>query len=103
MKKLQSPYIGPYLVVNKPSEVTYATIQGDLLQEPGTVLVDHLKEYYGLNVLKSWLQANDTNWTSVVQDAPPTLVVSMSSSVLHCADVGYQCTRLILSLVEIWK
>ena len=52
--KLQSPYIGPYLVINKPGEVTYI-IQRDPSQKPVTIHVDHLKRYYGVNLPKPWL------------------------------------------------
>ena len=73
--KLQSPYIGPYLVINKPGEVTY-TIQRDPSQKPVTIHVDHLKRYYGVRLPKSWLQLNAAAESSVVQDAPPAVSVS---------------------------
>ena len=56
--KLNSPFVGPYLIVGKPGEVTY-TLQETQSSDPFTVHVDHLKEYKTEEPLVSWLSNPD--------------------------------------------
>ena len=52
--KLHSPYVGPYLVVGKPGEVTY-TIQESKDSAPFSVHADHLKAYLSETPPESWI------------------------------------------------
>ena len=66
--KLNSPFVGPYLIVGQPGDVTY-TLQESEGSECFTIHVDHLKEYYSDESLVSWLPLPDSQ---VVDGAPDT-------------------------------
>ena len=75
--KLNSPNIGPYLVLKKLDEVTYL-VQRSPTAEPISVHVDDLRKYLGVT---------PTSWLQPVADCTPTLVTSV--------DVAIQCTGVM--------
>ena len=56
--KLNPAYVGPFLIVSQPGEVTFS-IQRDPKSTKLTVHVDHLKHYRMEPQLKSWIRANE--------------------------------------------
>ena len=52
--KLHSPYVGPYLIVGKPGEVTYV-LQESEESKPFAVHADHIKPYLSEVPLESWI------------------------------------------------
>ena len=55
--KLNSPFIGPYLIVGQPGDVTYL-LQETKDSEPFAIHADHLKLYYSEEPRASWLSEN---------------------------------------------
>ena len=67
--KLAYPYVGPYLVVKRVSEVTYS-LQQHPDDAPLTVHADHLKRYYAAKPRPNWLveaEAADTDEVTGVE------------------------------------
>ena len=77
-RKLNSPNIGPYLVLKTLGEVTYL-VQRSPTAEPISVHVDDLHKYLGVT---------PTSWLQPVADCRPTLVTSV--------DVAIQCTGVMV-------
>ena len=65
--KLAYPYVGPYLVVKKVSEVTYSLKQHPD-DAPLTVHADHLKRYYSAKPRWNWLTEAETAKEEEVTD-----------------------------------
>ena len=72
--KLHSPYVGPYLVVGKPGEVTY-TIQESKESAPFSVHADHLKAYLSETPLESWIVTEPSGDADVVAEVEEPMAI----------------------------
>ena len=67
-EKLGKPWRGPFLIVQKITDVTYK-VQASKAAKPQVVHVDSLKPYKGISAPESWLHINMTSDSHpVVQD-----------------------------------